>query len=351
MLKLNNISYNFPAFSLKNVSFRVEKGEYFILLGMSGAGKSVLLEMIAGLTYADSGTIMIDGKSVEKSKPDVREVGLVFQDHAIFPHLTVEGNIGFALKNLKTDRTTKSGMIRAIAERLRIGHLLKRHPASLSGGELQRVALARTLVQKPKVLLLDEPLAAIDTRLKTEIRSLLRQLNREGQTIVHVTHDFDEAISLAHRLAIIQEGQIIQTGTPSEIFGKPQSEFVAHFVGIQNFFDCTITESEEGCQAETGNGVKLITTCPARPGRGKIMVHGKDIELSGTKWPDSFDNCIAGTVLEASPSRNGIEVLIDIGIEMHASVKLESARNLNLSENTQLWVRLEPSSVIILQTE
>jgi molybdate/tungstate transport system ATP-binding protein len=348
MLELKNISLSNPGFSLNNISFKVNKGEYFILLGMSGAGKSMLLEMIAGLTNPDSGEILLNGKNIERSKPYEREVGLVFQDHAIFPHLTVGANIGYALKRQALSHTQKQEEIKSIANRIHIGQLLNRLPSTLSGGELQRVALARTLVQKPQVLLLDEPLAAIDTKLKSEIRSLLRQLNREGQTIIHVTHDFDEAISLANRIAIIHEGLIIQTGTPEEVFGNPRSEFVAHFVGIRNFFKATLTETETGCIAELAKGLRIVSTQKSGSGNGYLMIRGEDLTLSVENYESSARNNFMGKIIEVSGSRTGMDVIVDVGVQVHVSVSKESVQKLGLTEGIKIWLHFKASAMNVI---
>jgi molybdopterin-binding protein len=347
MLELKNISLSNPGFSLNDISFKVNKGEYFILLGMSGAGKSMLLEMIAGLTNPDSGEIVLKGKNIERSKPYEREVGLVFQDHAIFPHLTVGANIGYALKRQKLSHSAKQELIKSIADRIHIGQLLYRQPSTLSGGELQRVALARTLVQKPEVLLLDEPLAAIDAKLKSEIRSLLRQLNREGQTIVHVTHDFDEAISLANRIAIIHEGKIIQTGTPEEVFGNPLSEFVAHFIGIRNFFKAKLIETETGCIAELVKGLCIVSTQKSGSGDGYLMIRGEDLTLSVENYESSARNNFMGKIIEVSGSRTGIDVIVDIGVPIHVCISKESLHHLGLTEGKSVWVHFKASAVSI----
>lgn len=348
MLELINITLSYPGFSLNDISFKVNKGEYFILLGTSGSGKSMLLEMIAGLTNPDKGEILLNGKKINTSKAHHREVGLVFQDHAIFPHLTVGGNIGYALKRLSSSRLNKQGQVQTIADRINIAHLLNRQPSTLSGGELQRVALARTLVQKPEVLLLDEPLAAIDTKLKAQIRSLLRQINREGQTIVHVTHDFDEAISLAHRIAIVHEGKIVQMGTPAEVFGNPRSEFVAHFVGIRNFFKAEITETESGSIANLGKDLNIFSTQKESSGHGYLMIRSEDITISTENYQSSALNNLRGIIVEMSGSRNGLDVIVDIGVYLHVMVSRESVQNLCLAEGKSVWVHFKASATNIV---
>ncbi|MEI6059150.1 MAG: ABC transporter ATP-binding protein [Bacteroidota bacterium] len=348
MLELQNICLSYPGFSLNDISFKVSMGEYFILLGPSGSGKSMLLEMIAGLSAPKSGKIFLDGISVENGKPQDREAGLVFQDHAIFPHLTVRGNIGYALKGQTYHPLQKQQLIKSIAERMQIEQLLDRLPSTLSGGELQRVALARTLVQKPKVLLLDEPLASIDTKLKTDIRSLLRQLNREGQTIIHVTHDFDEAISLAHSIAIIHEGKIVQVGSPAEVFNSPRSEFVAHFVGIRNFFKVKIKETLTGCVAQLTENIEVASSQKLHSGQGHLMIRGEHLTLTSENTPASQPNTFTGRIIEVSASRTGFDVLIDLGFQLHASVGIELQRSLNLVEGKVIWVHFTETSTQII---
>ncbi len=346
MLELKNLSFHHRNFSLNDISFSVEEGEYFMVLGMSGAGKSMLIENIAGLSQPDSGHILLNEIQIEKFRPQNREIGLVFQDHAIFPHLTVSANIGYALKRRNLNSIQRNEMIRKIALHLHIEHLLDRRPSTLSGGELQRVALARTLIQEPKVLLLDEPMAAIDTKLKAEIRMLLRQLNREGQTIVHVTHDFDEAISLAHRVAIIQEGKIIQTGTPEDVFNSPRSEFVAHFVGIKNFFKVKLSQNETGCIGIPAEGIKIVSDKNSASAEGYMMIRGEDISVSTENITGSSINNFRGKIIDVAASRTGIEVIVDIGIPVHASVT--KLPNLNLIEGKEIWIHFEASSVTIV---
>jgi ABC-type Fe3+/spermidine/putrescine transport system ATPase subunit len=348
MLELKNITLHHTGFSLNNISFSVEKGEYFMVLGMSGAGKSMLLETIAGLSQPDNGNIVLNGIQIEKHKPQDREIGLVFQDQAIFPHLTVYENIGYALKGRKLNSVQRQELISKIAARLHIEHIIDRRPSALSGGELQRVALARTLVQEPKVLLLDEPLAAIDSKLRSEIRMLLRQLNREGQTIVHVTHDFDEAVSLAHRVVVIHEGRIIQTGTPGEVFNSPRSEFVAHFVGIKNFFKVRLSQKSTGCIATPAEGIEIVSDIHQHSAEGYMMIRGEDISFSNAIVPKGVANKFEGTITDIASSRTGVEVIVDIGIVLHVSVKAITTIDQCPEVGKMVTVYFDASSVTII---
>ena len=236
MLEVANLYTNLEHFALKDLNFRVEKGEYFMVLGPSGAGKSVLLETVAGLFRPASGSIHLGGQDITEQPIQQRGIGMIFQDGAVFPHLTVAKNIGYPLRIKKMPTEEVKNKIRELAEEVNIAHLLHRMPPTLSGGELRRVALARILALKPKLLLLDEPLTALDVQLKEGIRDLFRRLNKNGMTIVHVTHDYFEAFSLAHRLAIMERGRIIQSGTPKEIFDHPASQFMTDFIGMKDAF-------------------------------------------------------------------------------------------------------------------
>ncbi|MCK4349485.1 MAG: ATP-binding cassette domain-containing protein, partial [Candidatus Krumholzibacteria bacterium] len=236
MLRVEGLSKKLGNFAVRDVSFDVGRGDYFVLLGASGVGKTVLLETITGITSPDAGRIVFDGREITRERIQKRNIGLVFQDQALFPHMTVKQNIAYGLRSRGAwcGRTDKR--VEEIARDLEITPLLNRRPGTLSGGEAQRVALARALVTETKCLLLDEPLSSLDVSARSGMRALLRRLNRSGITMVHVTHDYEEAIALATRIGVMERGTIVQTGPPDEIFRRPASEFVASFIGIRNFF-------------------------------------------------------------------------------------------------------------------
>ena len=237
MLEIRNIHCHLGSFRLHDINIQVAEGEYFVLSGPSGAGKTILFEIIAGIIKPASGKVLLDGKDITAEKIQHRDIGLVFQDGAVFPHLKVKDNIAFALRHRGYNRKKILSVVLEIAGGLSITHLLDRKPATLSGGELQRIAVARTLVLQPRCLLLDEPLSSLDIQLREDIRSLLRNLNQKGLTILHITHEFSEAYTLADRISIIDNGRIVQTGTPENIYERPATPFVANFAGRRNFFN------------------------------------------------------------------------------------------------------------------
>jgi len=345
VLKLNNISKQYKDFSLNDISFTVSDGDYFILLGESGAGKSMILETIAGLVSPDKGSILLSDKDITKAKIQKRNIGLVFQDHAVFPHYSVEENIAYPLHSMSLRPEVKKKEVRTIARQLSIDNLLDRRPASLSGGELQRVALARTLVQRPKVLLLDEPLASLDTMLKAELRAMLRNIHRNGQTMLHVTHDYEEALSLGNRIVVITNGEIIQEGTPQEVFQNPKSEFVAHFVGVKNFFPVKIFVENGMTFAQISNTIQVRLITEPSQVNGFMMILGEDILLSKGAIESSSTNNWQGHVVEIVPTAKGIDVSVDIGVVIHALITPESLTKLEIEEGTCCWIHVKATAV------
>src|SRR6478736_2012557 len=229
--------------AVDRLDLEIGPGEFFSLLGPSGCGKTTTLRMIAGFEQADAGTIHVDGRSLAEVAPHKRPVNTVFQSYALFPFLNVEDNVAFGLRY---QRATKQEARRRVAEALdhvQMGTYAARKPHQLSGGQRQRVALARALVLEPMVLLLDEPMGALDAKLRKQLQIELRDLQREiGTTFVYVTHDQEEALTMSDRLAVMHQGHVMQVGTPSEVYSQPASSYVASFLGSTNLFPATVTE-------------------------------------------------------------------------------------------------------------
>ncbi len=233
MILLENVSISLGDFSLKSVNLEIPSGEYFSILGPTGAGKTVILELIAGLYRPDKGNILINNEDVDKVPPEKRGVGFVYQDYALFPHLNVYKNISFGLKLRKMPQDEMKNIVLELTELLNITHLLDRFPGTLSGGEQQRVSLARALALKPKILLMDEPLSALDPNTKKFLHQELKRIHQTYEcTIVHVTHDFTEANILATLVGIILDGQVRQVGIPEEVFKNNGDPVVSDFLGL-----------------------------------------------------------------------------------------------------------------------
>ncbi len=320
MLRTEKLCKKLDAFCLKDISLEVSQGDYYVLLGRSGAGKTQLLELICGLTPPDRGKIFLDGKDITRQRVQHRGIGLVFQDLALFPHYSVKDNIMYPLKVMRIPLKERIEKVQRAAEEMNISDLLLRKPGNLSGGEKQRVALARTLVTEPKVLLLDEPMASVDASLKDNIRRMLRRLNRNGQTIVHVTHDFSEAISLASHVGVMHNGRIIQEGTPEEVFTHPANRFVARYAGIKNFFRVTFIKSYNSTTCVTDNRMKFRLPKGEYPSSGLLILAASDVLLSRQGAAGVQINNIRGIIEDVVPSPSGYEITVNAGDHFYADI-------------------------------
>ena len=248
-----------PVTALDDVSLTIDDNEFFTLLGPSGCGKTTLLRLVAGFDYPTNGEILLFGEGLQGLPPQKRPVNTVFQHYALFPHMTVAENIGFGLKMLGRDEEETSRTAQKMLELVKMKEFAHRKPAQLSGGQQQRVALARALAANPKVLLLDEPLAALDLKLRQDMRIELKTLQREtGITFIFVTHDQVEALTMSDRIAVISSGRLQQKGFPNEIYEQPMNRFVADFIGETNFMDATISKiDEDEVLCSIGEGLEL----------------------------------------------------------------------------------------------
>jgi len=277
-IRIRGLSKKFGNFvAVDNVDLDIEKGELFSILGGSGCGKTTLLRMLAGFEIPTSGVIEIDGADVTNQPPYERHVNMMFQSYAVFPHMTVEKNIGYGLRKEKTPRQEIAKRVDEMLELVQLQELRSRKPDQLSGGQRQRVALARALIKQPKVLLLDEPLAALDKKLRERTQFELMNIQDElGITFVVVTHDQEEAMTLSSRIAVMDRGQFQQVGTPKEIYEFPSNRFVAEFIGTINTFKGRVAATEE-------SGIKVYSTEAGvtLTALGKQLVEeGQDVEIA-----------------------------------------------------------------------
>lgn len=349
MLKLKNVSKKLGHFALTDISLEIPEGEYYVLLGRSGSGKTQLLEVITGLNDPDSGEIWLDGEDITKKKIQKRKIGLVFQDYAIFPNMTVFGNIAYPLHSFGFDRKMIAEMVSNIAGKMNISHLLNRYTNNLSGGEMQRVAIARTLVTSPKLLLLDEPMASIDASLKDDIKRVLRQLNKSGLTIIHVTHDYREAMSLANRVGVIHNGRIIQEGKPDEVFRKPVNKFVARYGGIRNFFRAKFVKKNGSWKAFCSDDLVFSIPENTYPSEGLILLRSDDIQIFREEPVQTYGNILRGRVSEVIPSDYGMEIIVNAGELFYIDVTNENFSKQQLSEQSEVWIAFSSDALIALQ--
>ena len=283
--------------AVDGVSFQVERGEFYSLLGPSGCGKTTTLRLIAGFEVPDSGTILLEGSDVTSVPPNKRRVNTVFQQYALFPHLTVEDNVAYGLKQAKISKADLSTRLDEALRRVRLEELRKRRPRELSGGQQQRVALARALINEPTVLLLDEPLAALDLKLRKAMQQELKKLQeRVGIAFVYVTHDQEEALTLSDRIAVMNDGHILQEGTPHDIYERPRTRFVADFIGQTNFFEGSV--EEDGAvvvvRDKTGLEIRCASVDFARRG-GTVAVSVRPEKIAPLNGSTPPANVFEGT--------------------------------------------------------
>jgi spermidine/putrescine ABC transporter ATP-binding subunit len=245
-ISVENLTKRFGAQAAVNaVSLSIEEGEMFTLLGPSGCGKTTLLRLIAGFYAPDEGQIRFDDRVVNAVPPHERGIGMVFQNYALWPHMTVTGNVAYGLKLRKISAADVAARVTAVLEKVKLSGLGGRYPGQLSGGQQQRVALARALVLNPQILLLDEPLSNLDAKIRIQVRAEIRKLQKElGITTVYVTHDQEEALTLSDRIAVFNQGQVLQIGPPKALYERPANRFVADFIGINNLVDGTVRAIE-----------------------------------------------------------------------------------------------------------
>jgi len=278
MIEIKHAHKSLGEFSLRGVDLRIETGEYFVVLGPTGAGKTVLLESVAGLHRLDEGEVWVEGRDVTGLAPELRRIGYVPQDYVLFPHMSLRRNIGFSLALRHVPEEQVDRRVQELAELLNITHLLDRRPRTLSGGEQQRGALARALAPEPTVLLLDEPLSALDEGTRAELGVELARISDElHTTVVHVCHNFDEALELADRIAIMHQGRVWQVGSPAEVFRRPASAFVARFVGAQNLF---AVASVDRANKTVKLGEQLTLQVATLPAQDELLVMIRPEQIS-----------------------------------------------------------------------
>jgi ABC-type spermidine/putrescine transport systems, ATPase components len=344
MIKLSNICKRLGDFSLKNINLSIDDNEYFVVLGPTGTGKTALLEIIAGMYKPDSGEVWLNNCNVTAEFPESRNIGFVYQDYMLFPHLSVQENILFALKLKKSSRALMKEKLEWITALLNIGPLLKRSPATLSGGEQQRTAIARALVAEPEVLLLDEPLSALDPRSQEVFQQELKSIHQQIKTTtIHITHDFNEALVLADRMGIMCNGEMVQVGSPEEVFQKPQSQFVAEFVGIENIYSGILLDQE---------GVKYVDLGPLKlrvvsdqQGKVRVAIRSEDILIAGEKVSSSAQNMIPARIAEIIPRGPYYKVVLDAGISMVAIVTRQARDEMMLQPGKNVWALFKTTAV------
>jgi putative spermidine/putrescine transport system ATP-binding protein len=338
--------------AVDSVDLGIGRGEFFTLLGPSGSGKTTCLRMIGGFERPDAGTIELAGRDVTRLPPTERDVNTVFQDYALFPHMSVAANVAYGLRVKRVARAERDARVREALGMVQLEGFDDRRPGQLSGGQRQRVALARALVNRPRVLLLDEPLGALDLKLRQQLQVELKRIQSEvGITFVYVTHDQDEALSMSDRIAVMDAGRILQVGTPQEVYDEPDSTFVAGFVGVSNLLELEV-ERVEGTVAQLRLGPRDSVRADVEIGvtagaTATVTVRPERIALLTQPPSGDDDRCRAfGTVREglyAGPVSRFVVELEGGGalmvVRQNTEEALEDVRDLEGREVTLTWAR------------
>jgi putrescine transport system ATP-binding protein len=341
--------------AVKNLSLAIYEREFFALLGASGSGKSTLLRMLAGFEQPTAGRILLDGQDLAGIPPYRRPVNMMFQSYALFPHMSVEDNIAFGLKQDGMPKTQRSERVAEMLKLVKLQGFGKRRPHQLSGGQRQRVALARSLAKRPKVLLLDEPLGALDKKLREETQFELMDLQQElGLTFLVVTHDQEEAMTMADRIAIMEKGEIMQIDTPAEIYEAPASRFVADFVGSVNLFEGVVTSRDrESVRIEADNGLVILTENPGEAEPGKRVwyaVRPEKIRIS-RRPPEDGVNIAGGEIWDIGylGDMTVYHVRLDDGRMVKTStINKDRGIDEQLSWHDRAWISFAPDAGVVL---
>jgi ABC-type Fe3+/spermidine/putrescine transport system ATPase subunit len=333
--------------AVRGVSLTVAPGEFFTLLGPSGCGKTTALRMIAGFAEPDEGEILLDGRSVAGVPPWRRDLGLVFQSYALWPHLTVFEHVAFGLRERRVPRAELRSRVAEALAMVGLEGMAERRPSQLSGGQQQRVALARTLVVRPRALLLDEPLSNLDAKLRAQMRVELRRLHRElGITTVYVTHDQEEAMALSTRVAVFDHGAVIQLGTPADVYRRPATRFVAEFLGAANLLPATVEPDGDGRRVKLRGGPVMTTDARGVPGTAVLcLIRPETIRLSAGSGTNTFAATVHGAVYLGG--RHDCELTLGEGLRLRADLPA-SAATAPPAPGDMVRVAIAPEDVIVL---
>ena len=342
--------------AVRDCSLRISPGEFVAVLGPSGCGKTTLLRLIGGFLTADRGSIVINGRDVAGLPPFRRHIGFVFQSYALFPHLSVANNLAFGLKMRGKYKAGGAERVRRCLELVRLPETADRMPHQLSGGQQQRVALARALVIEPDLLLLDEPLGALDRKLREAMQVELKSLQQSvGVTTLLVTHDQDEALTMADRIVVMNEGRIEQVGTPSEIYEAPRTRFVADFIGMSNFLTGTLRRGAAGAmQFHTAGGLQLTVLEPAGEAASNgciLMVRPEKITLRTTILPDDHPNQFTGKITGVVYHGDLTRLKIGLGTEVLTVTSANGGptqRQRDWSVGQPVFVAIDPKCICLI---
>jgi putative spermidine/putrescine transport system ATP-binding protein len=312
--------------ALAPIDLDVAQGEFLTLLGPSGSGKTTLLSLIAGLAQPDDGQVRINGVDVTYGAPYERDIGMVFQNYALFPHMTVAQNVSFPLQMRKTDAKATRDKVMQALEMVHLPHLAGRYPRELSGGQQQRIALARCMVYRPSIILMDEPLGALDKKLRDQLQGEIKSLHRDiGTTLIYVTHDQEEALNLSDTICLMNHGRIEQSGTPAQLYFDPENRFVADFVGESNILAGTLMEPSL-LRTVAGTLIRVQSRHPAAGAQVEVLIRPENIRILHCDDEPTEENVVEATVTELSFVGGRTRVAAVVGQEKLLAARV-SARN------------------------
>jgi ABC-type Fe3+/spermidine/putrescine transport system ATPase subunit len=348
MIEIKNLCIAAGNFQMRNVTMKVNEGEYFVIIGPTGCGKTMLLECLAGIRKPDSGEIWIGGQEVTDKFPEERHIGYLPQDFALFPNMTVKENIAFGLKARKKEKDFIQSTIKTLADSLNISNLLPRYTQGLSGGEKQRVALARALATDPKVVFLDEPTSALDEGTREKLALELRSIHdRFKKTFIHISHNFEEVSQVADKVAVMNRGAVEQIGTVNEILRFPVNRYVAEFTRTKNIFEGIAESLGNGrTRISLGNGVSL-NSLVGHTGKGLVTIRPEAIYVSDKPFEKS-ENAYKGKIIQTCTMGIFTRIDIDIGITISAYKQNHSIDGSLQKRNDDIYIQIPIDSVNII---
>lgn len=362
-LEVNDLSVNLGEFHLKNISLEIEKGEYVVLIGPTGSGKSVLLETIIGFYQADEGTVTLDGRVLNDVAPEERNIGIVYQDHVLFPNMDVYDNIAYGLKRDKSlSKEEIDKKVNEIAKLMGISHILHRDVLTLSGGESQRTALARALIVGPEIILMDEPFSALDVTTQAKLTSLIKDVGAKYKTtFLHVTHNFNDVWNLADKVGVMKDGVLHQLDYINNVFSKPANDFVASFVGVNNIFNGEIVNTKQNSvTVRLNENIEIQSTDDEYCNLAShevigdnvlVAIRPENIIFAKSTFESSARNQLKGKITKIVESGPIVDVETDVdGIQFKGILTRNSFENLDLKLNGEVYLIFKSVNVKVLDS-
>jgi molybdate transport system ATP-binding protein len=347
-LKLEKISKSWSDFNLKNITLNIENNDYLVILGPNGAGKTLLLETIIGFHKPDKGRIILNGIDITDEPPEKRNIGYVSQMSFLFPNMTVSQNVEFSLKMKGLPKTNRSQKVNQLLELMGLTSISNRRSTTLSGGEKQRVSLARAIATESQIIILDEPLTGIDLETASKIKHALKRLHLSGKTLIHVTHNQVEGFSLGSKMAIMNSGEIMQTGKPKEIFGKPQNTFVARFLGYENIFKAKLINQQGLLSIVNSNGVTLKVAGHIVNSECTIAVRPEDILVERSPIKNEKMNILKGTIIECIDQGPTVSIAVSAILPFNVVMTKNAFIEKELDIDTDIFLSINSETVKVI---